>query len=266
MLRTRALTALLGIPVLLFFAYLGDYWFLLLVMGIALLGFKEYSSLTRGTEWKPVEGVGYLLIPFLLFAVFQGSTPLIISLGVLFFAIFGLLPVFFPARVKYWESALAFWGFVYTGGLTSFLIALRLLPYGFYYLIFLLILIWCNDIFAYLLGSRFGRIPLASAVSPKKTLEGTIAGLLAGVLAAVVMVYLFPKLIFELKMGIALALLVGICGALGDLSQSALKRSVGVKDSGDLLPGHGGILDRFDSLLFAAPFYYIYLRYIICAI
>ncbi|MEW5921096.1 MAG: phosphatidate cytidylyltransferase [Bacillota bacterium] len=261
MLKTRVLTALFGIPVLIFFVYLGDYWFGLFILLITLIGLKEYNALMRRADWKPVEAAGYLFIPFLLFAVYRDSAPLLISLWILFFAVFSLFPVFFHTRVKYWESVLAFWGIIYTGGLAGFLLAIRLLPGGFYFVIFLLIVIWCNDIFAYLVGSRFGRMPLAPAVSPKKTLEGTGAGLLAGVLAGMAMAFLFPPGFMGIRAGMSLALLAGVTGALGDLSQSALKRSVGAKDSGDLLPGHGGILDRFDSLLFAAPFYYVYLRY-----
>ena len=254
---------MLGIPVLLFFVYLGGYWFGLLILIITLMGLKEYNALVRRTEWKPVEAAGYLFIPFLLFAVYQDSAPLLISLWILFFVVFSLLPVFFPLRVKYWESVLAFWGIIYTGGLASLLLAIRLLPGGLYHFIFLLIVIWCNDIFAYLWGSQFGRLPLAPAISPKKTVEGTVVGLLAGLLAAAIMTQLFPLAALQLRSGLALALLAGVSGVLGDLSQSALKRSVGAKDAGDLLPGHGGILDRFDSLLFAAPSYYVYLRYII---
>ncbi len=261
MLKTRVFTALLGIPVLLFFVYLGNYWFTLFILLVTLIGLKEYNTLMRKGDWKPFEIAGYLMIPILFFAVYQDSAPLLISLWILFFLTFSLLPVFFYVRVKYSDSALAFWGIIYTGGLAGFLLATRMLPDGFYYILFILIVIWSNDIFAYLWGSRFGRRKLAPAISPKKTVEGTIAGLVASVLAGMALGILLPVELISLTTGARLGLLTGVTGSLGDLSQSALKRSVGAKDSGDLLPGHGGILDRFDSLFFAAPFFYIYLRY-----
>lgn len=261
MLKTRVLTALLGIPVLIFFVYLGNYWFTLFVLLVTLIGLKEYNALMRKGDWKPFEITGYFIIPILFFAVNQDNPSLLISLWILFFITFSLLPVFFHGRVQYRDSALAFWGIIYTGGLAGFLLATRMLSDGFYYILFLLIVIWANDIFAYLVGSRIGRRMLAPAISPKKTVEGMVAGLAASVLAGMALAFLLPVDQISMAAGARLGLITGVTGSLGDLSQSALKRSAGAKDSGDLLPGHGGILDRFDSLLFAAPFFYIYLRY-----
>ena len=257
----RFLTILLGVPVLLGFVYLGGYWFALFVLLVALIGLKEYNALMRRGGWKPVELTGYFIIPMLLAAVYLNNPPLLILFCILIFALYNLLPVFFSVKVKYWESVIAFWGIIYTGGLAGFLLAARLLPGGFYFILFLLIVIWCNDIFAYLLGSRFGRRLLVPSISPKKTIEGMAAGLSASVFAGIILSYLLPADFFNVEMGAYLGLLIGITGSLGDLSQSALKRSAGAKDSGDLLPGHGGILDRFDSLFFAAPFFYMYIYF-----
>lgn len=263
MLRTRVITALIGIPVLLFFVYLGDYWFALFILLIAMLGLREYNALMHIGNWKPFELMGYLTVPILFVPVHLDNPSLILSLLALFFIVYNLLPVFFHFKVKYWECALAFWGIIYTGGLAAFLLAIRMLPEGIYYILLLLIVIWFNDIFAYLFGSRFGRRPLAPTISPKKTIEGTIAGLTASVLAGLLLGYFFPTAALNAGIGARLGMIAGVAGSLGDLSQSALKRSAGVKDSGDLLPGHGGVLDRFDSLFFTAPFFYIYLRYFI---
>ncbi len=261
MLKTRVLTAVLGIPVLLFFVYLGNYWFTLFILLIALLGLKEYNALMKNDDWRPFELAGYLIIPLLFFAIYQENPSLLISLLALLFITFSLLSVFFYGRVKYWDSAIAFWGIIYTGGLAGYLVATRMLPGGYYFIIFLLVVIWSNDVFAYLWGSRFGRRLLVPAISPKKTIEGMIAGLLASASAGIVLALFIPDNLISIGMGIRLGFLTGVTGTLGDLTQSALKRSAGVKDSGDLLPGHGGILDRFDSLFFAAPFFYIYSHY-----
>ncbi|MGI5823559.1 MAG: phosphatidate cytidylyltransferase [Dethiobacteria bacterium] len=265
MLRERVWTALLGIPLLLFFVSKGGYWYGLIILAISLLGLKEYFFLMNSGGWEPVKWAGYLFLPLALLAVYKDSLNLIISLWVFFFFSFALFPVFFYTKVKYWEAALSFWGVVYTGGLFSFLIAIRLLPAGFLLTLFVLIMIWSTDIFAYLIGKTWGKHPLAPGISPKKTVEGTVGGLLASSLAGVLLSVFFPLEFLNYYYGGLLGLLVGAAGALGDLNQSVLKRSVDVKDAGDLLPGHGGILDRFDSLLFAAPLFYFLVRFLMRA-
>ena len=117
--------------------------------------------------------------------------------------------------------------------------------------------IWINDIFAYLFGSQFGKHRLFERISPKKSWEGSIGGLVFTLLAAYLLSY-FSNWI-SLKDAMAIATIVVIFGSLGDLIESMLKRQANVKDSGKILPGHGGVLDRFDATFFAVPFVFIYL-------
>ena len=262
MLKTRTLTALAGIPVLLFFAYLGGYWYGALLLAISLVGVKEYFALVRKGGWNPFDMAGYLFIPLGLFAVFQGNLLLIIILWMLFFASLSLFPIFSSGKVKYWESAVTFWGIVYNGGPAGFLLSIRFMEDGFILTIFLFLAIWASDVFAYIVGGKLGKRLLAPKISPKKTVEGAVAGLVGSTLAGFLLMFFAPLPYIEWPQGALLGFLCGLSGMLGDLSQSAMKRSVGAKDSGDLLPGHGGILDRFDSLFFAAPFFYIYLHYL----
>jgi phosphatidate cytidylyltransferase len=129
---------------------------------------------------------------------------------------------------------------------------------GLQWLLILLAVIWLGDTFAMIVGKRFGRTPFASRISPKKTNEGALGGLLAGILGAVLLQrFLFQNL--PLQHVIALSLLLGIFGQIGDLAESMLKRAAEIKDSSHLIPGHGGVLDRIDSLLFAFPVAYLYL-------
>jgi len=261
-LKKRVLTALGGVPLLLFFAFLGGYWYGLIVLIIAGLALKEYYSMMRQDEggWKPLELAGYFFLPLVLWAVYKESPFLLFSLWIFCFASMNLAPVFFFTKVKYWESAISFWGIVYTGGLSSFLLAIRMLPDGFFMTLFFYFLVWSADILAYFVGSFAGKTPLAPLISPKKTVEGTLGGVLGGVISALILVFVFKPSFLNLLTGVLIALIIGLTSALGDLSQSALKRNAGVKDSGSLLPGHGGLLDRFDSMLFSAPFFYVFVR------
>lgn len=129
------------------------------------------------------------------------------------------------------------------------------------FLLALFVFIWVNDTFAYMVGSIVGKHSLVGPLSPKKTWEGAIGGLLFSLLAA----YLISLYVDVLTVGqwLGFALLVVLFGTLGDLFESMLKRSADVKESGRLIPGHGGILDRFDSILVAAPFVYVYLYFIL---
>jgi phosphatidate cytidylyltransferase len=120
-----------------------------------------------------------------------------------------------------------------------------------------LFLIWANDTFAYIIGSKIGKTPLLPRISPKKTWEGTIGGAVMCMLTGVVISYVFKEL--TLMNWMAVGGIVAVFGTLGDLIESMLKRSVGVKDSGSFMPGHGGFLDRFDAFIFAVPFVYLYL-------
>lgn len=129
------------------------------------------------------------------------------------------------------------------------------------YIIFgILIIIWSNDTFAYLVGKNFGKRKLFEKVSPKKTIEGYIGGLVFGIIAAFIIAFTTPSLsIFH---WIVLSIIISIFGTIGDLIASKFKREANIKDSSNLIPGHGGFLDRLDSLIFISSFVYLYLQLI----
>lgn len=128
-------------------------------------------------------------------------------------------------------------------------------------MISILSIIWVNDSFAFLVGKNFGKHKLFPSVSPKKTIEGLLGGLVFSLLAGV----LISKYILDLTIfnWLVIAVIVSLVGTIGDLVESKFKRQANIKDSGNIMPGHGGILDRLDSLLFAAPFVYLYINFII---
>ena len=148
---------------------------------------------------------------------------------------------------------------IYIGYFSSFLLKIKFLPNGNFLLIFLLIIVWVNDIAAYIVGTAIGKIKLAPRISPKKTIEGSIAGIL---FSLVTILCLNQWLYYDLNKLMYIGIIVSLIAQCGDLFESMLKRGAKIKDSGNLIPGHGGILDRFDSLLFAAPIFYFYIIHI----
>ncbi len=128
-------------------------------------------------------------------------------------------------------------------------------------IIYILILIWTNDSFAYLTGKKFGKKKLFERISPKKTINGFIGGMIFSMVAGFIIGY--NTILFTLTDWIIISIIVSVFGTYGDLVESKFKRQAGVKDSGSIMPGHGGLLDRLDSLIFLAPFVYLYLHFLI---
>ena len=142
--------------------------------------------------------------------------------------------------------------------------AVRNMEYGFLYLVFAILSGCITDIFAYLVGRKWGKHKLCPVISPKKTVEGSIGGILATVVVLLLLGSILDHTIpiqVDYPMLIVYAVISSIIGQFGDLSMSAVKRCLGVKDFGNLFPGHGGVLDRFDSLMFIAPFTYLFYQY-----
>lgn len=165
-------------------------------------------------------------------------------------------------------------GAAYTGALLAYGLFLRHLPgvdgawHGTALLFLPVLLTWSSDTFAYFAGRRWGRRKLIPRVSPGKTVEGSLGALLGTTLVAVGysrVLYLFPAYTLGLVEAVGIGILVSVAAQVGDLTESLLKRDAGVKDSGTLLPGHGGALDRFDSLFFTLPLTYVFLRYVVGA-
>jgi phosphatidate cytidylyltransferase len=159
-------------------------------------------------------------------------------------------------RISLLQAAWVALGVAYVGGLLSFASLLRDLPDGRQFVYFLAFSTWAGDSGAFYVGSRLGRRPLAPRISPKKTVEGAVGGMAATVLtAAGGSGWIWPRIPWHVAAG--LGALLSIAGLAGDLCESAVKRGAASKDSGTLIPGHGGVLDRTDSLMFAGPLLYV---------
>jgi phosphatidate cytidylyltransferase len=155
------------------------------------------------------------------------------------------------------DGAMTLFGVLYLGLTLGTLSMTRLLPQGEWLIFFLLLVTWASDTGAYYVGTLYGRHRLAPMISPKKTVEGLVGGLIGAIIVAYAARWWFLPELSSLDC-LILATLLTITGLWGDLTESAMKRSVGMKDSGGILPGHGGMLDRLDSLLFTAPVFYYY--------
>ncbi len=162
-----------------------------------------------------------------------------------------------PLEQSLKDGALTLFGVLYLGLTLGTLSMTRLLPEGEWLIFFLLLVTWASDTGAYYVGTLFGRHRLAPRISPKKTVEGLVGGLIGAIIVGYIARWWFLPELSGLDC-LILAILLTVTGLWGDLTESVMKRSVGMKDSGGILPGHGGMLDRLDSLLFAAPAFYYY--------
>ncbi len=200
---------------------------------------------------------------FLVFTpLIADNSILITAIGVLFL-VFALLFLFRIRNIADAgrEVSYAVLAFIYIPFLLMHLVLLRQTPYGVQWLLVIMLIVMTNDSAAYYTGSAFGKTKLYPLVSPKKSIEGSLGGLAGSICGTLLAKFtFFPQLSFVDVF--VTALFIGAFGQVGDLFESLLKRSFGVKDSGTIFPGHGGVLDRLDSILFAAPVTYYYTIYL----
>jgi len=246
----RILTAVLGVPAIIIFIKAGGVAFFFLVLVVSLLGLWEYYRLTHAPQGLRIWG--YVAGALLLFEVWREAGYFADGTAFLLLALLIMILGAFP-RFTFEQAGSALLGVLYIPFLFSYMLKLYALSGGEEYTLLTFILTWVSDSLAFLVGTRWGKHQLALRLSPKKTWEGAVAGWFGCLL-----VMLFVHTWFGLSMWQALALgtFVGLAAEVGDLVESALKRQAQVKDSGNILPGHGGILDRFDALLFVAPVMY----------
>lgn len=266
-LAVRVATAAVVLPLLAAFLFLAPLWVGVAIMAAAaLLGLGEMLVLLRAGGIPPFPAVGYLVTAAaFLEAAAPGSRPspwpalvVLVLLAALFASRRGVEPGT-RAHSAVARAAGTLLGAAWLGSLAGSIAALHVLPpagSGAWRVVLLLTTVMVSDTAAYFTGHALGRHKLAPAISPGKTVEGALGGLLGGVLGALIVRPALPSL--PLGHAVALGLAVAAAGIAGDLAESLLKRWAGVKDSGGLFPGHGGMLDRLDSLLFGGPVLYYY--------
>ncbi len=256
----REITALVAAPAAIWITGWGPAWlFNATVALIAVLAMYEFLALgkAKGYDVPTVLCIAIMLVLIGAFII----DDLSVELGM--FAALLIIPASYVFTNKSLEnslpsSAIAVLATTYVGMLSGSLIRLHNdFPEGYKLVYFLLLVVWLGDTGAYYVGKTFGKHKLSPRISPKKTIEGLIGGVSASVITALIIHFtFFPK--FPLLHAVIAGVLLSVAGVIGDLAESMWKRSAAVKDSGTLIPGHGGFLDRFDSILFTAPILYCY--------
>jgi phosphatidate cytidylyltransferase len=267
----RVVSAILFLPLLVLLARLGGPWWAALITLQVILAIGEFYRMMMVRGMRPSGRLGVAMAVVLCVLAYAGTSS---SVNLLFTA--GLLLIFCAELLRsegergIEPMAVTLFGILYVGWLSVHLILLRELPralgqdyaVGGSYALLAFWLAWTCDTAAYGFGLAFGRHRLLPAVSPKKSVEGSLGGLVATIAAAHLARLWFAPYLTPLHATV-LGFGVGVFAQVGDLAESLLKRVSGAKDASAIIPGHGGVLDRFDSLYFSAPLVYYYLRMVV---
>jgi phosphatidate cytidylyltransferase len=264
-LSQRVAVAVVAAPLILWACWRGGLAFFVFIETIILLGLLEFYKLAKAKGISPNSILGVAAGLILGAQIFFQNNALWMT-SMLLVVLLVLVELFRNQGSALHNTGATLLGFAYVAGLWSFLLLIRELPltinldYGSAgtWLVMLLVTIWVCDSAAYFVGLAFGRHKLFERVSPKKTWEGAIGGVIFAILMAVACHYWFVR---DLRLidSIVIGLIIGTIGQMSDLAESLFKRDAGVKDSSSLIPGHGGVLDRFDSEMLVAPLVYLYL-------
>lgn len=258
-LTKRILFAVVAIPAAVGVLWLGGWWLAVAAAGLAVLGTREVYDLAARQHVEPLRMVGYGGAAMLPLAAYGARTWPIIAVAAPYVAVFGVLKVLVLAMARGPQQkplaavSVTIFGLLYASAPLAFLTTIR--EGGLALVLLPLVLTWICDTAAYMAGSQFGGPKMAPVLSPKKTWSGAVGGAAGALIVAVALGPVLVRVGVSLSTAqlLGLGLLVAVVGQLGDVAESLLKREAGVKDSSNLLPGHGGILDRLDSLYFVIP-------------
>jgi phosphatidate cytidylyltransferase len=273
-LARRAATAAWGMPLVVGLVVLGGYWLLAGVGALIIIGLLEFYRMAARAGYQPIWEAGLAAGAWLALAAawpsaWPGHWEQFVLPGLLVYTILMQLRRGHPDRALV-NTGLTILGVVYIAYLGSYIIRLRALPVlpggpsSPIPTLLVICAVWAADSAAYFVGLRVGRHKLLPRVSPHKSREGAAAGIAAGVLAGLIIAWVGAAVFHTVLAAVGAAGVGGLCAAasiVGDLWESSIKREVGVKDAGSVLPGHGGMLDRFDGLLFAAVTGYAAMRW-----
>jgi len=262
MLKQRIITGVVGVPIIILTIWFGTPWFSLLIAAATLAGAFEFYSMGNLGKKEPLIYFGLLLALALVLSPHYNSIntlPIVIT-AVVFSSLIWLL-FRTPSKEAFRNWSWTITGAIYIGWMLSYWLSLRGLDDGMNWVYLAILTIFANDTGAFFIGRAMGKHKMAPIISPNKTWEGAIGGLVIAILGAIIIVVilnLISPFAFKYWQIILLGFLISLFAQLGDLVESLLKRNMEAKESGNLLPGHGGILDRFDSLIFVGPCVYYF--------
>lgn len=239
----------------------------IVVTSLSMLGIYEYNKAFKSIGYRPISWVGYLscAIIFTMGGLIDDSSKiLLIKIGIpaMLISIFMYIIVTNLKR-SIVDVAITVFSLIYIPFMFSFLKLILMMDNGRILIWYVFLGAFASDTFAYIVGTKLGRTKLCPDISPKKTVEGSIGGIIGVIISYIILTYI-GNAYFDLNINMLTILLAGliagIAGQFGDLSASAIKRFCNIKDFSEIIPGHGGILDRFDSILFVAPVIYMFLK------
>jgi phosphatidate cytidylyltransferase len=265
----RWITGLVTLPlIILLISKGGSFLFAIFISFACIIALWEYFRIvfhTRGSANQSLITIlGFFTAPFIIWASYINSFKILLSIltfNLIISALISIPKFKFDSYVSEIVTKQVM-GIIYIPLFISYLVLIRNGVNGISWTCFLLFIVFSGDIGAFYIGSYFGRHKLCPAISPNKTIEGAAGGLVANLLVGSLFKYFFMPLL-PWGLSLLLFLVIGVSGQVGDLFESELKRGGNVKDSGVLLPGHGGVLDRIDALLFAAPVAYLFKEFIL---
>ena len=267
-LKSRVLVTIVGAPIVLCCVYFGNWPFLIFIAAIFVLSLREFFELSKNKGVVPNLLISIIAGLLLLYDMYFSRGEYFIPIISVYLVLISILQLWENKGSQIQNLSVNFFAFGYLGMLLSFFVGIRQLPLdlnidynqGGIWAITILAIFWIGDTIAYFVGSSIGKHKLATRVSPKKTIEGAIAGFIS-----MLMVAYLSKMLFLPEWSWLDATVIGvICGTVGqmsDLVESLFKRDAGVKDTSNILPGHGGIFDRFDVLFLVSPLIFFYLKY-----
>ena len=265
--RSRVITASIGIPILVAVIFAGGFWFSGLVLLLAAIGTLELTDLLDKIGFRAPKSILVICVSVIIVLVHFVTMKEYEDFHLLAFiiAIAAIFLVWQVERFKYRTSIIdwliTFLMVIVFGGVLAYAILLRNLENGVYLAYWMITVVIISDTSAFFVGRKLGKHKLAPKISPMKTIEGAIGGILGAVITSVIINYIFTNLkMFDTNISVFVFVIGGVLIAcisiVGDLTESKLKRMAGVKDSGTIFPGHGGVLDRLDSIIFNLPVIY----------
>lgn len=259
--------AILVVVVILFFICNSPFVDTLVVFALSCVGIYEFNKAFKSAGYHPISFIGYLACTslFLMGGIVPEQHKMLILKCALPILLIGSFVYIICIKLKRTivDVAITIFSLLYIPFMFSFLKLILLLKHGTFYLVYVFAVAFVGDAFAYIIGKALGKHKLCPEISPNKTIEGSVGSIICVAICSIV-ITLIGNLVLDMNLKFLSMMLAGvisgIAGQFGDLAASAIKRHCKIKDFGNVIPGHGGILDRFDSILFIAPVMYIFIK------